>query len=67
MRASYYDSDLGWMIDMPTSVQVHEDDPHAPQPTGLLNAHGVPLYRKPETVPFGFQPSIHDHSTESKS
>lgn len=56
-RSSYFDSDQGWTIHMPTSVQVHEED-RAPRPTGLLSVNGVPLYRKPEAVPFGFQPPV---------
>jgi hypothetical protein len=33
-------------------VAVVED--HIPTRTGLLDAHGVPLYRLPESIPLGF-------------
>ena len=35
------------------TMTVHEADP-APEPTGLLDAAGVPLYRVRETVRMGF-------------
>ncbi len=36
------------------TVHVEDDDP---VPTGLLDMHGVPLYRLPDRVPFGFHVS----------
>mgnify|MGYP000930187892 FL=1 len=46
-----WDSD-GPMAERPT-MTVHEAVP-APQPTGLLDAHGAPLYRIEERNPIGF-------------
>ena len=49
-----WDYELGDMIHMPETLEVHESD-KTPQPTGLLDANGTPLYRIPPTVRFGFQ------------
>lgn len=38
---------------MTADVVIEAD--RAPQETGLLDAHGDPLYRVHETVPFGFR------------
>lgn len=40
----------------PPSCTVHEADP-TPQPIGLLDADGTPIYRVQEQVAFGFQPN----------
>lgn len=53
-------SPRGWQSDgdayfqeRPT-ITAWEADP-APQPTGLLDMHGVPIYRQSERVPIGFR------------
>ncbi len=50
--ATYWDGTIG-MIHMPDSVTVMEQE-MGPQHTGLLDAHGRPLYRVPERLPMGF-------------
>ena len=51
-RSGYYDGEIG-LIHMPDSVTVFEQDA-SPTHTGLLNAHGEPLYRVEERLKLGF-------------
>lgn len=37
----------------PSQITAHEAEPE-PVSTGLLDSHGRPLYRLPDTVPMGF-------------
>ena len=54
--ATTWDSDISAMIHMRDSVEVHQTD-NGPQPTGILDANGTPLYRITPTVRFGFHKS----------
>lgn len=47
-------SDQEQMGERPTSI-VHEAD-KTPEPTGLVDVHGTPLYRVAETIKMGFRP-----------
>lgn len=42
-----------WGNSQPPTITVFETEP-APHPTGIVNEHGVPLYRVRKTVPMGF-------------
>lgn len=51
--AGSWDSELGYAIHMPDSCEVYESE-KGPQPTGLLDAGGTPLYRVVPMVKLGF-------------
>ena len=49
-------ADIDSLYEAEMNITVHEQ-PADPIHTGLLDAHGVPLYRIRERHPLGFQPN----------
>lgn len=52
-KAIHYDYAVGDLVLMPPSVSATESAP-TPKKTGLLNEHGIPLYRVEEKIKMGF-------------